>query len=478
MVHVLPFPKVCREADGPSLSIVPHVFTRNAAWRGDIELFALQFQKALRVELTCGEDGIEAVYDPDLAPNEYIIDTMGDAFILRASHKEGLMYAFASAIQLVDIEEGRIVAKKVFLQDHPDKEYRSLMVDLSRNWHPFHQVLKYVDLCFLYKVNYLHLHFIDDQRYTLPSSHYPNLPTKGESYTEEQIRELNDYAEARGIHIVPEFECPGHARSITSAYPEVFANVSDGEGEGLMSEMGAPISGQSLLCAGSEKAFSATLSLLKEVSDLFPHSEYLHIGGDEAAISLWNACPHCRAYMEKNGIKDVYEMYSEYVGKVTDYVLSLGKTPIVWEGFPKAGSERISKKVVVIAWESHYHFADELLEEGFTILNASWQPLYLVPSMALRWTPDNILSWNVHSWEHWWPHSRAKLNPIHVPATDKVRGSILCAWEMTYEQEVGRVMENLIAMNERVWNVTRAHGNEEYHSAFFILHSRAAHIMQ
>ena len=479
MVRILPFPKECKEFDGDSFNISNSVFTENDEWAEHIELFAIQIKKALRIDVEYKKGGFVAAYDSSLAPDEYVLDNTSGEFYIYASDKQGLMYGFASAIQVIDVKDKKLNTKKFYIKDRPDKEYRSLMVDLSRNWHPFPQLLKYVDLCFLYKVNYLHLHFIDDPRYTLPSKLFPKLPTKDESYTEEQIKELNEYAMARGINIVPEFECPGHARSINAAYPEIFANESDGEGGKFYNEQGAEISAQSLLCAGSQKAFDATLALLKEVSDLFPSSKYLHIGGDEATIALWNQCPHCRAYMKEHGINDVYEMYSEYVGRVTDYVLSLGKTPIVWEGFPKKGSDRVSKDTIVIAWESHYHFADDLLEEGFAIINASWQPLYIVPSLELRWSPENILDWNVYNWQHWWEHSRATLDPITVPPTDKVMGSILCAWEMTYEQEVSRVMENLIAMNERVWNVERVYPYDSYKWFFHTgIYGRAANIMQ
>ncbi len=479
MVRILPFPKECKVVEDVRIVIPNYVFTEKSEWVGHVETFELQMKKVLRVDVEYGKGGFVAAFDGSLAPDEYVIDSTSGEFYIYASDKQGLMYGFASVLQMIDVREGQILkSKKYYIKDRPDKEYRSLMVDLSRNWHPFPQLLKYVDLCFFYKVNYLHLHFIDDPRYTLPSKIFPNLPTKGESYTEEQIKQLNEYASARGINIVPEFECPGHARSINDAYPEIFANESDGEGGKFYNEQGAEISAKSLLCAGSQKAFEATLALLKEVSDLFPNSKYLHIGGDEATIALWNQCPHCRSYMEKNGIKDVYEMYSDYVGRVTDYVLSLGKIPMVWEGFPKSGSERVSKKTVVIAWESHYHFADDLLDEGFEIINASWQPLYIVPSLKLRWLPEDILRWNVYNWQHWWDQSRATLNPITVPATDKVRGSILCAWEMTYEQEVSRVMENLIAMNERVWNVERRYDDEKYNWFFHSgIYGRAANIM-
>ena len=477
MINILPTPKVCRESSGKRLMFSASISSCKD-FEGVIPSFNELFVKLFKINLSSGKGGIELVFDSALSPDAYVIDTEGGSFVIRASAKEGLMYALASAVQLIAVTGNKLSAPSLYIEDKPDKEYRSLMLDLSREWHTMDQILKFVDLCFLYKINYLHLHFIDDPRYTLPSKLFPKLSTVGESYTEEEIKKLVDYAYARGINLVPEFECPGHAGSMTTQYPDIFANASDGVGGKFYNELGEEMSGDSLLCAGSEKAFKATCDLLTEMSEMFPHSKYIHIGGDEALIQLWNQCPHCRKYMQDNGIEDVYELYSEYVARITDHVLSIGRTPIVWEGFPKKGAERISKDVVVIAWESHYHLAPDLLDEGFTIINASWQPLYIVPSLNHRWLPIDILNWNVYNWQHWWEHSVATKTPITVPETTKVMGSILCSWCITYEQEVARIMENLIAMNERVWNTKRVTSDSEYIATFKTIYPLAARIMQ
>ena len=162
-------------------------------------------------------------------------------------------------------------------------------------------------------------------------------------------------------------------------------------------------------------------------------------------------------------IEDEYDLYSEFIARVTDMVFDLGRTPIVWEGFPKKGSHRINRNTIVIAWESHYQLVTDLLEAGFRIINASWQPLYIVDGFKLRWGPKEILEWNVHNWQHWWEHSDARLNPIHVPPTEQVLGAQICAWQTTYEQNINFVMENCTALSERLWTVRRLWDLEQYH---------------
>ena len=465
MMKMVPSPKKYEEYAG--ICTVPAcIYTEEETFRGACGILAEAFEKLYSVSLSREKGGVELYLDPNLAPGSYVVDST-EGIRVCAPDTDGILYAMATVLQLSDWANGAITMPKAHVEDYADKGYRSLMVDLSREWHPFHRVLKYVDVCFYLKIKHLHLHFIDNQRYTLPSNVLPKLPTEREHYTWEQIRELNAYAKERGIVIVPEYECPGHARRLVEVYPEIFADRFGGEPVSeLYTESGEKVSTKDIVCATGQASMDASKALLKEIADMFPDSPYIHIGGDEANIGLWNQCEVCTQYMKDHGIADEYELYSEYVGQIASYVLSLGRTPIVWEGFPRKGHERVPKDTIVIAWESHYHMAYELLEEGFQIINASWDPLYIVPSFKERWNAFDILKWNVHRWQHWWPKSEAWLNPISVPATDRVLGAILCSWQQTYEQEINAIMENLAAMSERTWNVRRVVTDEEYNTMF------------
>jgi hexosaminidase len=186
MINVLPKPKICREIQKNELSFCTAIVAKDAAFSKYIPTLSEIFKKIHGVGLAEETGGFILAFDGKISPSSYVIDT-SDGFTIRASDKEGLLYGFASAIQLIRFSDGMIFASSVHIEDGPDKEYRALMLDLSRNWYKLNQVLKFVDLCFLYKVNYLHLHFIDNERYTLPSKSFPKIPTKGESYTEEEI---------------------------------------------------------------------------------------------------------------------------------------------------------------------------------------------------------------------------------------------------------------------------------------------------
>ena len=478
MINLLPSPKQYEVVSESYHTIAFGIHTSVAAWADIVKGFCESFEKVNEEELTvCDQAGIELVLDTAIAENTYVLDSTGEQLVIRAGAREGVLYGLASALQLMDCKNGELRVQALKITDYPEKEFRAFMIDVGFCWQPFDKMLKYIDLCFMYKINHLHMHIADNVCYSLPSKAFPKLTSK-KHFTYEQIAEMNRYAEARGIKLVPEFECPGHAQSLTRAYPEVFMNHAEGEQGKFFNELGDPIDPSGLVCAGSEIAFEGVKTLLAEIAELFPNAPYIHIGGDEAPCEMWNQCRDCRAYMEKHGIQSAHELYSEYVGRVASYVLTLGKTPMVWEGFPKESSHYVPKETVVIAWESHYQLCTDLLENGFKIVNASWQPTYLVDSLSKRWGPEDLLNWNVYNWQHWWPNSVAYLNPITIQPTDDLLGATMCSWGLTYEQHISRLLENFPAFAERTWTVERKFDYAKYKEIFRKVLRKAAWLVQ
>ena len=187
--------------------------------------------------------------------------------------------------------------------------------------------------------------------------------------------------------------------------------------------------------------------------------------------------------MKNNGIDDVYGLYSDYVARITKHVFSLGKTPIVWEGFPEKGADKIPPETIVISWENHYQTTHQLLAEGFKLINSSWKPLYIVPAntspeQRFSWGAKEIYDWSVYNWQHWWEKSVATKNPINIEPTEQVIGAMLCAWEMTFEQEINPVMANLPALAERTWTTEATRSYEEFRQHFHGVYCLLARIIQ
>ena len=459
--NIIPSPKKIQYAEG-TLSVNPAICTEIAEWGDLLNAFQAAFQKIYKIEMKNEKGGITALLDASLKAGHYRIEC-DDSLRLYASGAEGIGYALVSILNAAEIKDGKIEMEKAVIEDHPDKDYRGLMVDLARQWHPFRALLRYVDICYFTKMKYLHLHFIDDQRYTLPTKLFPNLLIEGEHYTFEQIEELKAYAKARGVIIIPEFEAPGHAAIFNDKYPEIFANrLEGGEGGTLVTEEGAVVTARNIICPARKDSWAAIEALLKEIAELFPDTPYIHIGADEANHKAWGYCSDCKAYMKEHNIACTKELLAETCGRLTQTILNLGRTPIIWEGFAKEYAHYIPKETIVISWENHYNYTYDLLADGFRIINCSWQPLYIVANPAHRWGPMHLIEWNIHRWEHWWDQSEAKLNPISIEPTDQLLGAQVCAWECTFEQDLTPIMEHLPVVAEHCWNNRRVLSNSQY----------------
>lgn len=436
--YVNPVPKKV-EGSGEYRPYAMKVCCEETQWQQAAELFMQNLVKVTGLERGQGS-GISVRRAEGMAEEAYRIE-MGDTVCLTASAAVGMNHGLASLLQMAEVQNGQLCFPEVSVEDAPDKEYRGLMLDLARMWHPFEELLDAVDLCWLNKISMLHLHFADDQSYTLPCGSFPKLPSENRHYTREQIGILVEYAHARGVRLMPEIETPGHCTQFQKKYPEIFGS------SGVMS------------C--TEKVFGALKSIFAEVAEMFPYSEYIHVGGDEAAIVRWYDCPDSLEYMRAHEIRDIHELYTEFVARSTELVFEVGRRPMVWEGFPAAFNSRVRKDVTVFAWESYYQTAPELLEGGFKVINASWKPLYIC-APDNYWSPTEISRWNVYKWQNWWVKSQAYHNDICVPPTEQVIGGQLCVWsDATYvyedderaaREEFDLIVPRVAMLAHRTWN--------------------------
>lgn len=449
---IIPQPKKYEE--NGILNIMPAISldeelasARKAFDRVCYKVFGLHFKH--------GEGGIYVKFNAALNDEEYEID--GNT--VYAKTLQGASYGLATLIQLLERNSDGYILKNTKIKDEPDNDFRCFMIDLGRQFHEFETLLTYVDLCYVNKVKYFQIHFTDNLLWTLPLDCFPKAATKGKSYTKAEISYLVEYAKEAEVELIPEYEGIGHSEFLNSVYPERFGNEYD---EVNVERDTKVINGESafkdnIMCIGRPHIFEDIRAMLSEIAEMFKYSKYIHIGCDEAKHEDWLRCKHCRAYMEKNGFASTLAMYSHFTKKIIDICFDLGKTPIVWEGFPKEGSEDISRDTIVVSWENYYQTTEELLEGGFKIINASWKPMYIVPfrkyaKEKFEWSVTGK-DWNLFKWGNWAEFSKA-YNGKEIEPTDDVLGGMLCAWECHYEEEIERVVENIPALSDRTWNTS------------------------
>lgn len=453
MLRLIPAPARTTMTD--TLVAVTPVYTADGIFADAAKTLADYARRTHGITLTEGEGGITFTVDASLPTEAYTLTVTESGATVKASDVLGAQNAAVTLIQLMEKAEDGLTLPVGVIEDEPKCTWRTVMIDLARDWHELHVLYEYVDMCRFYKVKYLHFHFTDDQSYTLPSKAFPKLPTEGRHYTEAEIKGLIAYAKARGVQLIPEIDVPGHTTSFAAAYGEIFG--TDG-----------------IICL-SEESMAGMATLFRELCELFADSEYIHLGGDEAAIAKWLDCDKCLNAFRNRGVDvDTYLateegkheltelMYATFIKDICEVILSCGKTPVVWEGFHKSMNHLIPKESVIVSWENFYQTAPELLEAGFRVVNGAWKPMYVV-TPVVYWSPEEIYNWNVYTWGAVHPGSPYNKEALRIDPTRQVEGGQLLAWgdqivakypvvAEGVREEQRLIEERTPCLSENVWN--------------------------
>jgi hexosaminidase len=313
----------------------------------------------------------------------------------------------------------------------------------------------------------MQLHLTDDQSFTFPSKAYPKLATKDKHYTKEELVDLVNYADLRGITLIPEIDIPGHSRKFIETYPEIFSPKLKKWGK----NMWGGDAFNNVINIGSEKVYSALDVILDEVIEIFHTSPYIHIGADEATIDNLKGDPLAEAMMKKENLEgNVHELYRHFIVRMNDMVKSKNKTMCIWEGFKREGKIEIPKDLIVFEFESLYNLPNHLIEDGYTLVNTSWTPLYVVGTgieggwIPRKWEPKKIYSWNMWQFENWYHKSPSHKKPIQLDKTPLVIGAQMCAWEQTDEGEIPSLRRRVPPFVERIWNTDYKLPYEEFYT--------------
>lgn len=276
-----------------------------------------------------------------IAEDEYLLHVTEERVVLQGGSIQALLYGFQSIRQLLLLNESNsIPVMKV--KDRPQFKWRGLLLDCSRHFMTKDFVKRYIDLLSLYKMNVLHWHLTEDQGWRIEIDKYPKLTEIGAwrddgnggkyggYYTKEDIREIVQYANVRGVTVVPEIELPGHSQAALAAYPQFSCTGGPFEVEtewGVFKE---------IYCAGNDSTFTFLEDVLTEVIELFP-SEYIHIGGDEVPKYRWEHCGKCQRRIEAEGLHDEHELQSYFIGRIGKFLSSKGKKMIGWDEILEGG---------------------------------------------------------------------------------------------------------------------------------------------
>ena len=304
-------------------------------------------------------------YNKKLDNEEYILRINSNLITISASTENGAIFGFQSLNQLMNLNlnDGVIKLKSQEIKDSPRFKYRGMHLDVGRHMYPVDFIKKYIDGLAMLKFNNFHWHLTEDQGWRIEIEKYPELNNIGSFrdstlighygdkprqfdksryggfYTKKEIKEIVKYANKRGINVIPEIEMPGHSQAAVASYPMLGCS---GEEVGV-----APLWGvfKEIYCSKNE-TFDFLEDIIDEVVELFP-SKYIHIGGDEAPKTNWKACGNCQNVIEREGLKDEYELQSYFITRMEKYINSKGKQIIGWDEILEGG---LAPNATVMSW--------------------------------------------------------------------------------------------------------------------------------
>lgn len=327
-------------------------------------------QKALI--LNCSQD--EAPF-PSLEDDEsYSIKVTGDIILIEAGTSTGIIYALESLLQLANEEEGHLVIPVLTVKDTPRYPWRGIMIDACRHWIPKEVILRNLEAMGTLKMNVFHWHLTEYQGFRVESKVFPllhELGSGGNYYTQEEIREVIEFAADRGIRVIPEFDLPGHSTSWFIGYPE------------LASAPGPYVIDTTfgiLLPAVDptrEEVYVFLDQFFGEMAELFPDL-YLHIGGDEVNATHWNENPDILKFMDTKGLEDAHALQAYFNIRLQRLLEGHGKKMMGWDeilhpDLPKEG-------IAVQTWRDQGSLWESARKGNKAILSAGYYLDYKKPA--------------------------------------------------------------------------------------------------
>lgn len=309
---------------------------------------------ALSVTDTPAENAISLSIDTTICnPEGYRLNVDANGVNIAGATPAGVFYAIQTLRKSLPVtSEKSVQMPAVAITDAPRFGYRGAHLDVSRHFFTVDSIKRFIDMLALHNLNKFHWHLTDDQGWRFEIKKYPKLNTIGAQraqtvigrnsgeydsipygpflYTQDQCREIVEYAAERHITVIPEIDLPGHMQAALAAYPELGCT---GGPYDVWQMWGVS---HDVLCAGNDATMQFVTDVLAELIEVFP-SEYIHVGGDECPKTRWEKCPKCQARIKALGLKDddknSAEMYlqSYVIAHAEKFLNAHGRRIIGWD---------------------------------------------------------------------------------------------------------------------------------------------------
>lgn len=337
------------------------------------DILALMGYSNIDITLSNNDGELHLITNKLLNNEAYNLSINNSGITVEASSDAGFFYGIQTLCQMFPVKDNKqsvisgIELPYVDIIDAPRFEWRGMMLDVARHFYTVEEVKGIIDILSFNKINTFHWHLVDDQGWRIEIKQYPKLTEVGAwrvnqedihwndrkenslgdtadfggFYTQEDIKEVVEYAASKYITVVPEIEVVAHVMSAIASYPKLSCSS-----EQIMVPSGGVWPITEIFCPGKESTFNFITNVLDEVIELFP-SKYIHIGGDEATKTNWKTCEHCQQRIAKEGLHNEEELQSYMIKRISAHLKSKGKTMIGWDEILEGG---LAEGAVVMSW--------------------------------------------------------------------------------------------------------------------------------
>ena len=437
-------------AKAPAPAVIPTPLSESYGWR------TLKRNTEPKID-------INPAYQDKYAEEGYSLKVNAFGVRIKAASEAGAFHARQTLAQITDgrgIRCARIV-------DKPRFAYRGMHLDVSRHFFAKKEVFKMIDEMARYKFNYFHFHFADNGGWRIQMDSCPELTRYGSYrmikdwdrfwlhspmdfceegtprayggyYTKDEVREIIRYAAERHIEVIPEVEFPAHSNAVFAAYPELTCGPKGYTGGEF--------------CVACEGTYEFAEKVLLEIMDLFP-SRIIHIGGDEARMTGWKACPRCQRLMKQEGFTDPAQLQTYLISRIQKIILDNGRVMAGWDQILE--NEDLDGSSVVYAYRSDsaaYSAADRGVKAVITpgdVLYLDWfqaHPYYETKAQY-GYTPLH----KIYSYE---PQSR--------PNILGVQGCMWTEYVPTAEHLEYMLFPRMLAVSEKAWSEPESTSWEQF----------------
>lgn len=335
----------------------------------------------------------------DLGTEGYTLTVTPQNIIIRANSDAGLFYGVQSLRQLLPptifnkkIQPNvRWMIPSLTIKDYPRFSYRGVLLDVARHFFTIDEIKRLMDLMAIHKLNVFHWHLTDDEGFRIQIKRYPQLtaiggwrgydetlppalgsgPQKnGGFYTQDEVRDLINYANDLHITIIPEIDVPGHSRAMIQSLPALLIDPQD-------KTVYSSIRGfhDNVISPCIDSTYEVLNNIMDEIVSLFP-SHYVHIGSDERAKDAWKDSPNCIALMKKLALNNTEQLQNYFMNRMQTMLAKKNRAIGAWEEILRGGSLQKNPMPLIYSWTG-IKAGIKAAEQGYDVIMSPAEYLYL-----------------------------------------------------------------------------------------------------